>query len=126
MDRKTELVTLICREIAAEDDLNSFDWKSVAIVLEAAKGRMSNAGYLYTQDKVVPTSADSSALVGYAKELRTLMQVPGEEPWREMLVQIRRADGRVRVDFHYGDEPRWPIGPATMERMKSELRPDFE
>lgn len=125
MDRKTELVIEICKQIPSSRRLADVDWESASLVIEVADGRRSNRGFAYLAGAAVKPIA-VMGIGDLADELRTVMQVPGEEPWREMLVQIRRADGRIKADFHYGDQPRWPIGPATLDRMKEELRPVFD
>ncbi len=127
MDRKTELVTSICKEIARGEDINRFDWESVSIVIKISPGHVSNKGYLYDSNgQAVSTYAESKKIFRLAMELQTVTHVPGEDPWQEMLVQIRRLDGRIKVDFHYGPDRRWAILPSNLEAMMEELRPAFD
>lgn len=127
MDRKTELVVLICREIAGCSDLEPIDWDTVSLVIEVEEEAVSNKGFAYLADAgIKPFSVRSRQFYDYCRELPAVMQVVGEEPWKECLVQIRRADGEIKIDFNYDQAPRWAITPRTLVRMREELRPVFD
>lgn len=126
MDRKTELVVLICQKIAGCTDLEPIDWDTASLVIEVDEEEVSNKGFAYLGDAgVKPFSVRSRPFYDYCRELPTVMQTVGEKSWRECLVQIRRADGAIKIDFNY-DQARWAITPRTLVRMREELRPVFD
>lgn len=127
MDQKTEIVVAMCQEIARCEDIISLDWESISLVVDVEDGSTANRGFAYLNNgDIVPFSVRSEKFYNYCYELPEAMQVIGKDAWTECLVQIRRADGEIKMDFNYDQTPRWAIGPRTLARMREELRPVFD
>lgn len=97
----------------------------VSIVFDLSENSVSNSGFTYLEDKIMPVVASGSAAGDYVRRLRDALKLPGKTPFAQMLVQIRR-DGQFRVDFEYDNPSRWRIGPANLDHMREALRPQSE
>lgn len=120
-----ELVGLVCDAIRASDKLVGLDWESISIVFDLGVGSVSNSGFAYLTDKVIPVAATGSLVGDYVRALRDALKQPDQPGFAEMLVQIRRRDGCLHVDFEYDNPKRWRIGPANFVQMREALRPVF-
>ncbi len=126
MTKRDDLIALICGEIMNSSRLRNIDWKMVTIVFDIGVGSVANSGFAYLEEKVVAVSASGSAVGDYVRVLRDELKLPDKGPFVQMLVQIRRSDGKIRADFEYEDRSRWRISPANLAGMREALRPKFD
>lgn len=126
MDRRDELIQLIGEEIYNSEKVSQRDWESLSLVFDLSSSSVSNSGFLYQNGSIVPISVRSFRLAEYVQELHEVTEVDGKERWKQCLVQIRKKDGAIKLDFEYNDADRWSITPANRLEMRESLRPNFE
>ena len=126
MARRDELIELIGNEIVNSRRLESLDWRTAVIVFDIGEGVVSNSGFAYLDERIVPIVASGAIVDDYVRELRDEIKLSDKAPFIQMLVQLRRSDGKMRVDFEYDDPSRWSIRPSKLVEMREALRPQFE
>ena len=126
MTKRSDLVSEICSEIMDTEDLQDVDWQAVTIVYDVGEGVVENSGFAYLDEEIVPFSVPSVTASDYVEVLQEEIKLPDKGPFIQMLIQIRRADGKIRAEFEYEDRSRWRIGPSNYIEMREALRPNFE
>ncbi|CAM3845021.1 hypothetical protein [Pseudoalteromonas maricaloris] len=121
----TEIGQLLLR---CEDMLEN-EWESVSIVYDINEGHTSNSGFLYMRDGILPTCAsiDGEPLLFRDKILGLREKIQDETGYGfiQLLIQMEKATGRIKIDFEFDDPNRWAIKPAKIKEMREILRPDF-
>ena len=98
-------------------------WDALALVVDLDEVA-SMHGYTYIDNG--GWSANVPAGVGFLekmKEFRSATGTPGENEWKACLIQIKRADMSLNVEYEYDDADRWCITPDNYEQRIEELRP---
>ncbi|MFF0493967.1 hypothetical protein ACFYTQ_33530 [Nocardia sp. NPDC004068] len=113
------LAESILRNSAYQDD----SWESLTLVAVLADTE-SQFGYVYDREggwaARVPQGFE---VLDKMIELRSVMSVPGKPDWKTCLLQIKRADMSLKVDFEYDDVDRWQVTPQNLREKVEELRP---
>ncbi|MGQ4600446.1 hypothetical protein [Nocardia sp. R6R-6] len=98
-------------------------WDALALVVNL-DGVASMYGYTYTDNG--DWSANLPASIGFLekmKEFRSATSVLGENDWKACLIQVKRDDMSLNVEYEYDDADRWCITPDNYEQRIEELRP---
>jgi predicted metal-dependent peptidase len=98
----------------------------VTIVFDISAGCVSNSGFAYLEEKVVAVCASGSVVDDYVRALCDEIMLPDKGAFVQMMVQIRRSDGRMHVEFEYKDRSRWRIDPISIIGMREAFRPKFD
>lgn len=113
---------LLLRDIAtAGHDLDGY-----ALIADYSDGarRLSGFGYREGQAPVSATPKNEVDLIGARlDELREATQTEGKAPWEVCVIQLRRAGGRLHVEFVYEDAARWRVMPETLDEVAERARP---
>ncbi|WP_050735080.1 hypothetical protein [Methylobacterium sp. ARG-1] len=122
--RATELVNEIGSMIVGSEGFRARDWHSLSVVVVMEGEAVHLFGYTYDAagepEAGVPGDFD---LNDRFEELRAAMTEPGGRPWVSALMQIKRSDRGIDIDFEYDDPGRWRVTPANVETKPGELRP---
>lgn len=122
-DRATNLIHEIGALVVGSETLRARDWAGVSAVAILGDGSAQMSAYSYdAAGKPTPGHLDR-ALFDKFDELRDAMRGPGKRPWLTALVQIKRADGSINIDFDYDDAMRWKVTPMNLLTMPEALRP---
>lgn len=117
-------LTLRCKKV------QNNEWELLSFVFDVADGHIANSGFLYTKDKIRPASArieaDPLILDDKIVELRELIFKQCNEKFKQLLIQMEKKSGKIKIDFEFDDPSRWSITPANMKQIREELRPSFE
>jgi hypothetical protein len=114
----------IASMIISDDEYASYDWNGISVVGIVNNGMVDVSGFNYDDaGKIVPSIPQNDDFMDELEEFQKLTQVPGENPWKAVLIQIKRADMSVHVQFEYDNASRWKVTAANLESMKEELRP---
>ena len=103
-------------------------WQSLAMVLEFdGDGLRSTHGFAYGPwDVVSAVSARPAGIVVAVDTYTTATYGPDDAPPIKLLVQFDRTQGAYRIQFEDSDAARWSVTPATVDQVRTELRPHFE
>lgn len=129
MKNKSEIIQILGNDLLKSEDLiNQEDWQSASFIFEVGNGYITNSGYIYTEEKIIPAIAeiedDIDLIDEDVLELRDSIQGESGSRFIKLLVQISR-EGNIKVDFEFDDLSRWKVTPVNMEVMREEIRPDF-
>jgi hypothetical protein len=124
-DSADTLIIEIGQALLADRNYRTNDWSAIALVATLDDGRKSLFGYSYLPDGSwqATTPDDARRIVNLLRDLREATQVSGKGPWRQCLVQVKRADMKLNLMFEYDDPQRWTVTPANMTEMVEALRP---
>ena len=100
------------------------DWQSLAIVGSFRDGERSQYGYVYTADGEWEGRTSGIPTLKLMKRLNDEMADATGKRWLRCLVQIKRADMSMNVQFEYDDPDRWSVSPATVEQDALALKPE--
>ncbi|MCC3316793.1 hypothetical protein [Nocardia africana] len=99
------------------------EWDALTVVVNLHR-QQSMFGYRYADDgNWSPDVRLSMQVLDRAIDLRTTMTTPDGKGWKVCLIQIRRSDMSVQVEFEYKNAKRWRVTPVNLESMVEELRP---
>lgn len=124
LEANNALVTHLAHEVFRSDRLDTRDWTSVSLVFDLANGPVSNGGFAYCDDDVVPTRVSGPGVDECVRLLRDDVARLGRGAPVQILVQLHR-DGQFKIDFEFEDPSRWRVGSAELDRMREALRPRF-
>jgi len=115
---------LRCHKVIANE------WDSVALVFDISDGHAANSGFLNRGSDVRPVSArireEPLLLNESLRELQSRVREQCGQDFKQLLVQMERKSGRIKIDFEFDDPTRWSIGPGNLRERREELRPSFE
>lgn len=81
-------------------------------------------GYVYFDDgSWVARKPKGFDVLDKVTVLRSTMTEDGKPAWKSCLIQIKRSEMDMAVDFEYEDADRWRIDPGNLEQMVETLRP---
>jgi hypothetical protein len=129
MTNKTMLVSEIGKEVLRAKDLLDNDWDSLSLVVDLSNGHFAQSGYLYTSRDTVPFTAitpERRKLSQLCNDLKGQIQEESDSSIKQMLIQIRYQDSKMKIDFEFDNVSRWAITPSNMNEMKEALRPSFD
>ncbi|QLY32853.1 immunity protein YezG family protein [Nocardia huaxiensis] len=113
-----EVGSNILRDREFADDYGKFRWEALSVVVRINDHAIWMNGYGYSDtgrwEARTPRSDD---LKDKIRRLRAVMQKPGETAWQSCLIQLKRSDMALQIDFEYDDVDRW------FDMMPRELMP---
>lgn len=110
--------------IAADSELGGGDWAGLSVVVIAQGGSTSISGYAYPESGAAKAvSPRGFTLHKRFRTLRDEMTKASGKDWATCLVQIRRPQMSVTIQFDYDDAMRWKVTPANLATMVERLRP---
>ncbi len=124
-DTKDDLVHKAGALLLQDPEIKGSDWTGIAVVFETADGRnYSVGGYIYTADDWNGFNPEEDeALSELLFTLREHTATNGQPPFVACLLQISRADMKIKIDFEYEDPARWKVTPRNLDQMVAEMRP---
>lgn len=124
------LIQEIGNLISRCDDALKKDWDSLSVVFDISEGVVSNSGFMYNTSKVLPMSSgidgEPMAVTNRVSEFQAAVDEKLGQKFKQLLVQMERESGRIKIDFEFDDPKRWNMGPSNYIRMREELRPRFD
>src|SRR5690554_2807760 len=112
------------------DNLRNDNWDFVTIVYDISEGHAANSGFLYIGDNVEPTTSrnsnDKRSLSNKISEFRDAMAEQTGKKFKQLLIQMERETGRIKIDFDFDKGNKWTIVPSRLKEMREELRPKFD
>ncbi|MFC4728918.1 hypothetical protein [Coralloluteibacterium thermophilus] len=121
---KNALIMEIGRLIATDPAVADRPWDGYALVASYADGARRLAGFRYRDGAAAePATPGAGALGTRLDALRAATRVPGKDDWNACVVKLRRATGKVTVDFDYEAPERWDVTPRTLADVAERARP---
>ena len=106
------------------------EWERLSVVFDIGEGHTANSGFLYIGEKIVPMSAgidqEPMAIDNKIREFQSAVEEKFGHKFKQLLVQMERESGRIKIDFEFDDPKRWNMGPSNYIKMREELRPQFD
>jgi|GEM_PF-2039631 len=124
-----EIVFDIARDVMEAKNLIDLKWDKVAVVVDLNDGHFAQSGFIYLADEVEPCTVKTADRKLFSNDCRRLQSSILEETGktvRQMLIQVERNTGKIKIDFEFDNPARWSIGPGNMKEMREALRPKFD
>ncbi len=106
------------------------EWDLLAVVYDAGEGYTANSGFLYKKDKIRPISLsiENNPLLLDDKilEFRQKIYERCGQKFKQLLIQIEKENGRIKIEFEFDDSSRWTIKPAKLKEIREALKPQFD
>jgi hypothetical protein len=119
--RADGLIQELGSEIIRSPKISDYNWDVLAVVIELNPQERAFGYVFWGQDDWEAASPSFGAL-DKADELRSIMRIPGKEPWKKALVQMTRVTGKITIDFDFvGD--RWVPNMADPKSFAMSVRP---
>ncbi|MFM2481386.1 hypothetical protein [Celerinatantimonas sp. YJH-8] len=119
----------IAESILCSEDLVDHEWDVMAAVFDVSDSHTANSGFLYYNDDSLPISVgiedDPIRLSNQVKELREQIYQQTGSKFKQLLVQMKKETGQIKIQFEFDDPQRWSFSPKNLATIKEELRPDF-
>ncbi|ROQ28850.1 hypothetical protein [Gallaecimonas pentaromativorans] len=116
--------------IIQSDDLTTEDWDSVSIIFDVGEGHVANSGFIYLGNDVEPCIAEIDdepvAIDNKVIEFREHIESVSGHKFKQLLVQIERGSGKIKIDFEFDNHERWKITPSNINEIKGYLKPNFD
>jgi len=112
------------------NDTQENEWRSLSVVFDLGENHASNSGFLYTTDKIKPMTAgidgEVMTVVNKIREFQTVVEKKYGKKFKQLLIQMEKESGRIKIDFEFDDPKRWNMGPSNYIKMREALRPKFD
>ncbi|WP_448565363.1 hypothetical protein [Thalassotalea ganghwensis] len=116
-------LTLRCKKVIENN------WEALTFVFDVADGHLANSGFLYHEDNIRTATArikeEPMLLSDKIKDLRKMIYEQTGHKFKQLLIQMEKSTGRIKIDFEFDNPNRWTIKPAKIKEMREQLRPDF-
>ncbi|MFM2481385.1 hypothetical protein [Celerinatantimonas sp. YJH-8] len=105
------------------------EWDLLAVVFDVVEGHTANSGFLYKGNEVRPMTAriadDMLRLDNQIESLREDIYQQTGSKFKQLLVQMQKETGQIKIQFEFDDLQRWSFSPRNLPTIKEALRPDF-
>jgi len=112
------------------DDAKEEDWNTLTIVYDITDSHAANSGFAYRNNKCIPIAAGYSGkppiISNKIREFRDAMAEQTGKKFKQLLIQMERETGRIKIDFDFDKGNKWTIVPSRLKEMREELRPKFD
>jgi hypothetical protein len=123
LERATDLMQEIGGLVVGDERYAGEPWASIALVTMIDGPVQRFHGFWYdAAGEATPGFPRNRDLLDKFRELQAVAR-NGERTWKTALVQIRRDDMQITVDYEYEDPQRWKVTPLNLEAMREALRP---
>ncbi|MFM2481392.1 hypothetical protein [Celerinatantimonas sp. YJH-8] len=129
MQIDNKLILEIGQLLLASDCAQEDAWDFLSVVFDVSEGHIANSGFLYAGSETEPfsTGIDDSAMsldhkIQFLRE--QIYQQTGSK-FKQLLVQMKKATGQIKIQFEFDDPQRWSFSPKNLATIKEVLRPDF-
>jgi hypothetical protein len=125
-----ELIQDIGNLILKSEDLAESNWDFTSIVFDVSEGNIANSGFKYQDKRVSPIIADIEenplAIDNKVYAFQAAVENKFGHKFKQLLIQIEKETGRIKIDFEFDNANRWTIVPSRLKEMREELRPKFD
>jgi len=94
------------------------DWELLSVVYDTGEGFISHSGFLYSNEKVTPVTtridAEPLLLSNTIKEFREKVFENSGKKFKQLLVQMEKKTGRIKIDFEFDNPQRWTFAPSRL------------
>ncbi len=112
------------------EDVVDSHWQLLSVVYDTGEGHTANSGFLYTEDEISPISVSIPGqrflLRNTILEFRDVVYEETGHKFKQLLIQMEKETGRIKIDFEFDDPDRWAIKPSKLKEMREALRPQFD
>jgi len=130
MNNLNHYVIAIGEMVLRSEDPQKYDWELISIVYDISDSHSANSGFLYFGNKVIPTvigiNGEPMAIANKIREFRNAMAEQTGKKFKQLLIQMERETGRIKIDFDFDKGNKWTIVPSRLKEMREELRPKFD
>lgn len=106
------------------------EWELLSVVYDTGDGHMAHSGFLYNGDDIdtVTTRIEGEPLLlsDTIKEFREKIFQDSGRKFKQLLVQMEKKSGRIKIDFEFDNAQRWVFTPSKLKEIKEDLRPHFD
>ena len=121
-----EIGSLILR---CEDSLEE-SWDTLSVVFDLGNGYISNSGFMYERDNIIPMIADIEddpmVLDNKIHKFQAAVEEKFGHKFKQLLIQMEQESGRIKIDFEFDNPKRWNMDPSNYIKVQEELRPQFD
>ena len=125
-----QLINEIGQLILRCQKVDENDWDSLSVVFDLTDGRISNSGFLYDSKSIKPMTAridgEVMTIANKIREFQSAVEKKFGYKFKQLLVQMERESGQIKIDFEFDDPNRWNMGPTNYIKMREALRPVFD
>ena len=130
MNNLNHYVIAIGEMVLRSEKPQEYDWELISIVYDISDSHSANSGFLYTNEKTIPTGigidSEPMAIANKIREFRNAMAEQTGKKFKQLLIQMERETGRIKIDFDFDKGNKWTIVPSRLKEMREELRPKFD
>ena len=130
MNQLSHYIAEIGELILQAEKPKRYDWDLMTIVYDITDSHDANSGFLYTVEKIIPVSVGIEgkpmAIADKLLEFRNAMAEQTGKKFKQLLIQMERETGRIKIDFDFDKGNKWTIVPSRLKEMREELRPEFD
>lgn len=123
---KDALVHRIGSLLVGDPVLADGDWDGFALIVRYGQGEIARriSGFRYRDpDRFEAATPASDNLTGALDALRDATRTGDAPAWDACVFRVRRATGKLHVEFEYDHPERWDIGPDTLADVVERARP---
>ena len=129
MSEKNILIQEIASLVLKSEDVLDNTWAQAAFVFDVRSGAISNSGFLYSGEKIIPAIADIEGepllLDNKIVELQRTIEAECQQNFKQLLVQLDNESGRFKIEFEFDSFDRWSFNPSNYAKIKQDIRPQF-
>jgi hypothetical protein len=110
--------------LLAEPKYQKRDWISVSVVGIVIKGSVDMTGLTYDSKGEATPGTPGIDFIELLENFQAATKVDDKPVWKSVLIQIKKPDLEIKVQFEYENALRWKISPGNIDKMKIALMPE--
>src|SRR5690554_4807044 len=103
MNNLNHYIIEIGEMVLRSEDPQKYDWELISIVYDISDSHSANSGFLYTNEKTIPTGigidTEPMAIANKIREFRNAMAEQTGKKFKQLLIQMERETGRIKIDL---------------------------
>jgi hypothetical protein len=101
------------------------EWKALSVVGVVVLGSVDITGFTYDNTgEATPGTPSDDNFIDLLKNFQAATKVDDKPVWKSVLIQIKKPDLEIKVQFEYENALRWKISPGNIDKMKIALMPE--
>jgi hypothetical protein len=110
--------------ILSDPDYAGEGWVSLSVVGVVIGGSVNMTGFTYDGAGKATPATPGIDFIELLENFQAATKVDDKPVWKSVLIQIKKPDLEIKVQFEYENALRWKISPGNIDKMKIALMPE--
>jgi hypothetical protein len=110
--------------LLADPKYQDREWMALSVVGVVIGGSVNMTGFTYDSKGEATPGTPGIDFIELLENFQAATKVDDKPVWKSVLIQIKKPDLEIKVQFEYENALRWKVTPGNIDKMKIALMPE--